>query len=242
MIRTIIVWQGIWIVSALLTTQAATTGDQHATRYHDDKYGFSVLIPAGWEKAPRALTEAAQKEIESYGMEYTPEILAQYVLQVEGRFAVMQIQAMRYPNGHQPSERWMRQFVSGNTGIDKEQLDKATHGKLSGRIRDIEIEDVEFKLKQRSFAHTFSMTVPGVGKIRGCSRDHFGHESVAGVSCFSPESSFSSLESQLRTIVESFRFDPGMRYEVIEWYESRAFSIGLLVAAGVVLAAVFRRK
>jgi hypothetical protein len=244
--RAILVWVGLCIICFSTAIQAAEDSSRQATRYHNEEYGFSVVIPPGWEEAPEAMIQQAREGTRSLKPGNTPEILTQFVCMKNGRFAAIQIQAMRYPEGRQPSKRWMREFVGTTTGVDKEtlkkKLDEVSDGALSERVRDIEILHEEFIPEEYRFTHTYSMTFPGIGKVHGWSVDHFGHVGVAGVSCYSLEPTFDSFEPQFRSILGSFRFDAGMEYQVVDWYASQTFAWVLIGGATAVLALVLRRK
>lgn len=242
--RTIGLWLGICIVCACVAARAASGSGPTGTRFHNEEYGFSVQIPAGYVEAPEAVLAVVQQQVNRLEIEGEIEVMALYLRGLDGTVPVsgIQVQAMHHPKGRQFTEREMREFIAGVTGVDEHKIRQLMRGHADPGFSDMRISDVDFDEEGKCLVYTARAKVPNFGDMRVRSTNHFGQEGVMSVSCWTLEGDYAAHEKVFEGTLDSFAFDPGKEYQVAEWFEKPAVALVVIIVAGAVIGLVLRRS
>ena len=243
MIRTILVWLGSCVTCAIISSQIAQA-QSGATKYHSDSQGYSITIPPGWKRIPDAQVRAMQEQF------MTSEILEQVTMDLAIQkdspvwftYPYGFVQVQEYPTGRQFTERHMRQFIKGMTDVSDEDIRE----RMTEQARDIIVsvgeKRVVFSPETRTFVCDLASDVVGVGTVRARTYGWFGHRSIVLLAVCAPADEFDKFQSVFKQLQDSFQFDPGMEYQVVDWFASPAFAWTLIVAASSVIALVLRQR
>jgi hypothetical protein len=240
-----LVWIGICLFAVSTSVQAAATQDTAPLLYHNEEEGFSVTLPAGWQHAPPLMMTTLEKEAELRSGEVELSYVAAFLPKTLGSTpsAYIVIAVMHYPNGRQISKREIRDMISKLTGSGIEEVRRSSpKGSLASNISAVSDSKVEYFEQKKMLIWQFRAELAGVGELQSCNAGFFGRKTLVLVASNAPLQSFEAAAPLFAGVEKSFRFDLGMGYEEIEWYESRGFAIALLVGSGATLAALFRAK
>ncbi|MBN1916962.1 MAG: hypothetical protein JW889_03550 [Verrucomicrobia bacterium] len=246
MSKTMLVWLAVCVGWGI--TGAWAAGDKtdagRRTRYHSDKFGFSVGIPEGWTRIPDAELQQALRRI------FTDKMLdtATVELAMQKRapewfvcpYAWLQVE--EYPTGYQPSERGMRQFIKSMAQLKEEDVRERVREGAHEAVRALRKLKIDFDPETRTFSSSLVSTVEGVGRVRTCMYGWFGYRSMVTLAFYVLDDEFEQSKPSLDQIRMSFEFDPGMEYQVVDWFASPVFAWTLIVVASSVIALVLRRR
>jgi hypothetical protein len=221
-----LVWLGAWIafgVAAGATASAAPV----PTKYHSDKHGYTITLPAGWAPVPasqlRMMREGAREES-------SVQVDAGFYNALKGSFGYPYVAVLftPYVGGRMPTESAMRELVASKARAHP----GTTRADLSADTESYVIE--------------YPLTVSETGRIRAMVCGHFGKRGLIEIAGFSTENEFGAVEPVFRRVDGTFAFDQGA-----ERQEQSGGKIGgtmriVLVGLGAVLVLlillrVFRR-
>jgi hypothetical protein len=240
-----LVWIGSCLFAASTSAQTGSSTLAGSQRYHDEENGFSIAMPRGWVAVPRSVIDGFSQQL------LTPEARRKITVALGMQLKTRQwlehpyvlVEITPYDVDRQPRVSEMKRMVREITGADLgEAVGKVAKEEVRNVLTNVTTDRIEFNEKERRFVWECRMTLANVAVIKSYALGCFGRRHFVLVACYALEKDFASWKPNFDGILASFRLDPKMQYEEIEWYESRGFAIGLLVVAGAVLAAVFRRK
>lgn len=226
MTRMALVGLGAWIAfgaAAGATASAAST----PAKYHSDKHGYTITLPAGWAPVPGnqlgIMREAAREES---GV----EVDAGFYNAVKGGFGYPYVAVMftPYRGGRMPRESAMRELVASRAGA------------RPGTTR------ADYSADTKSYVIEHPLTVPETGQIRVMICGHFGKRGLVEIAGFSRENEYGAVEPVFRRLDSTFAFDPetelkdpgGAKIGNAMWYVLAAL-VGVVVVSA--LLRIYRR-
>jgi len=242
MIRALLIGLGI-CVACVASGEAARPRTEVKT-YHSDEFGYSITIPEGWTRIPDSDLRAATQRIFSDELleKLTFEVAMQRRASEPFTYPYAWVQIERYPSGHQISERGMRQYIKNMTALSEEDIRKHIKEGASEVAADLKNVKIDFDPETRTFSSSHASETEGAGRTRACMYGWFGHRSVISVAFYTRDDEFERCQPALEQMRKSFKFDPGMEYQPVDWFASQTFAWVLIVGASSVLALVLRRK
>ena len=240
----VLVWTSICIFGSITSAQAATSQTAAPKRYHNEEFGFSVTIPAGWKDAPKQLMTMLNAGAQAHGKDGEVEFLRMY-LAPSRQFvppACVGIGVVHYPKGRQPSKRELRKIISEMTGANLQEICRsAGRRSLASNVEAVSESTVEYDEDEKTFIWQVRAEISGAGSQQARNAGFFGREICVCIASVAQEARFDDFKHIFARIESSFEFDPGMEYKEIKWHETRALPIAVIVVAVLVLVRVFKR-
>jgi hypothetical protein len=193
MTKMALVWLGACVVS-VVALQPIASAASGPTRYHSDRYGYTITLPAGWARAPgdqmRIMREAAREES-------AVEVDAGFYNALKGGFGYPYVAVLftPYRGGRMPTESAMRELVASRA--------RARPGTTRAG----------FSADTKSYVIEHPLTTPETGRIQVMMCGHFGKRGLIEIAGFSRENEYGAVEPVFRRLDSTFAFDPEAELE-----------------------------
>jgi hypothetical protein len=251
------------VVAILLAIGSAPAAS--AEPVSDASLGYTLNVPAGWQRIPDAALRQNFAGVTKPGMP-APNFVAAFQPRRNASsfdYPYVLVQIHDYGNGislASVSRSDVDDIVSKLTGLKPEQFKRAMSDEVAPLFQDASIERPTVTTSPPGFVTDINLRVAGRGAVRGRSCALLGRTNVAFIHFYAREADWASNARTLEGLVTSFRRTPGQSITMgqstmttggktlsngFDWTRvwSKALAGGILGAAGAMVGrAVNRRK
>jgi hypothetical protein len=207
------------VVGCVLLVAFAGAGGAGAAEFRSEKSGFTVAVPAEWKRIPAQVVEefaAASMKPEKRKL-VTFEAAFQPAAQEEWfTYPYAVVQTLPYSSfgiHRQISEAEFGNVVKAMTGVDvNKALGSAASDEARGRLSGASVGTAQLDKERRRFEVPITMTVAGIGKVRGLLVGNFGRDSIVQMGFYTKAEEWDQQVAAGRSMIDSFRFDPDKAY------------------------------
>lgn len=180
--------------------------------YHSAN-GFSLTIPDGWVQIPQAEIQTMTSRLLAKG---NNNVTQDSGFQPKGTewftYPYVLTQVIHYPIDRAPNEREMRQIVQQISGGAANIQNQALSPEAKQLLKNAQAGTPTFDAKKRSFVMPMTLSVPGIGQVKGIAVGHFGKSDLVQVCCYDQAANYANQEANFAKILDSFKFDAAAEY------------------------------
>jgi hypothetical protein len=215
---------GLGIVLLVATVCQAGT-------YHNGAGGYTLTYPANWEEVPSAKLNAAGSSAAALNAAFHPT-------DASWPGPVVVVQALPYPDGKQPRERDLDDFVKGMT--------KGMNQKIQSTQSNMVVSAPQVDRDAKKFVYDTKMSVPGGKTVKTQMTGYLGGQNVVLVAFSAPADDYDKHIGAGQSLMNSLSFDAGSEFKVTNTAEELGRLVGqvagILIVTGVLLAYFLRKK
>jgi hypothetical protein len=232
---------GLFVLIGVLSAPPAGAD----TAYHSSS-GFSLSIPDGWTEIPRSAIDDMSRRIFSGA---GSKVIHDAGFQPKGTewftYPYVMTQVINYPVSRPPNEKEMRQILQHIAGGAANIQNQPLSAEAKEILKNVQTSAPTFDAAKRTFVLPLTLTVPGIGQVKGVAVGHFGTSSLVQVCCYDRVGSYASNEPTFAKILDSFKFDASAAYPSSALGRNPLGTIGaiaiVLVVVGLIVRAMRRR-
>jgi hypothetical protein len=229
----------------------------NAASFHSTSFGYTVTVPDDWKQIP---DDVMHKTMEAAMNPNAPRLVdfdAAFQLKSKVRwftYPYVMMEVIPYANvgqGGQINEDQFPAVLKSITGADvKKAMDSTVSDKLRSSLGQASFGQANLDSANRRYSVPLTMTVAGIGQVRGQLTGFFGKECIVQVATYVKSSDWDQHPGEYSAIEDSFRFDPDKAYSVAEavahpsrqgfnWAQSGNSTLIGVVAGGIVALVCF---
>lgn len=216
-------------------------------RFQSRINGYSLIIPEGWSQVPEDVMNnsfnAALKAEARYKFDFEAFIAKEWTNELLV-YPYLAIQIIKHPNNRQLTQDEAPSLIAALTGLNVEEgvaegVDQYGTEDIRKAMSDVAADKVSFDTQNMVYRNSFEAEVSGLGKVRGLMVGQIGRYAIVQLMFYCLESDWARFENERNLMVNSFRFDVGMRYEDVPSAPSHMFDrLGRAFARGISLAII----
>lgn len=194
-----------------------------AGSYHSTACGYTLSIPDDWKQIPDSDLQRTMGAVANPNAPHPYSFDAGFQQASDERsltYPYLIVQILPYSNfgsGGQINEDQFPEVIKALTGAN---LKKAVDSQISPQAKSLiggsSLGDPTLDTPNRRYIVPITMTVAGLGPVHGELAGFFGKDSLVQVMYYCKAADWDQYSPMMKTIANSFQFDPDRAYSVAE--------------------------